>query len=356
MYKYLKIENFRGFKKLEIDNLKQISLFVGKNNCGKTTIIESLFLITGPTNPSLPIRISEIRGLSPMDLSSWTTIFYNLDIKLCINISAELTKPYEKRVLKIKPNIETFTYTTNSKNKKDDALDFDKSYSVTTPTFDSLILEYNYKQAGKKRAKKVTSRLIKREPDVIGQQKEKYKDYLIGAYISSNMKLADIDSRFHSLLMKKRTDEIVEILKQMEPSFKSLDIGRDRVLYCDIGLERRLPINIMGDGFITVLSAVMNIMDMENGMVFFDEIESGLHHSWQDILWEAIFKTAKKYNVQVFASTHSMECVKAFANASMEYKDLAQLFRIDKFDNKFKVINYSVKSLLSALESGWEVR
>lgn len=34
-YETLKIENFRGIKSLEIDDLARVNLFVGRNNCGK---------------------------------------------------------------------------------------------------------------------------------------------------------------------------------------------------------------------------------------------------------------------------------------------------------------------------------
>ncbi|WP_462136871.1 AAA family ATPase, partial [Candidatus Mycalebacterium sp.] len=46
-FKSIKIENFRGIESLKIDNLERINLFVGKNNCGKTTILESIYLLSG---------------------------------------------------------------------------------------------------------------------------------------------------------------------------------------------------------------------------------------------------------------------------------------------------------------------
>ena len=42
-YEQLKIENFRGIKSLEINDLARINLFVGKNNCGKTSVLEAAF-------------------------------------------------------------------------------------------------------------------------------------------------------------------------------------------------------------------------------------------------------------------------------------------------------------------------
>ncbi|MDR0835057.1 MAG: AAA family ATPase, partial [Tannerella sp.] len=59
----IKIENFRGFDSLEIEGLSKINLFVGKNNSGKTSILEALFLLLGMSNPTLPSNINRIRGL-----------------------------------------------------------------------------------------------------------------------------------------------------------------------------------------------------------------------------------------------------------------------------------------------------
>jgi AAA15 family ATPase/GTPase len=57
------ITNFRGFDSLEINGLSKLNLFVGKNNSGKTSILEALFLLIGMSNPALPNRINQIRGL-----------------------------------------------------------------------------------------------------------------------------------------------------------------------------------------------------------------------------------------------------------------------------------------------------
>ena len=60
----IKIENFRGLDNLEISNFGQINLFVGKNNCGKSSILESVFLSAGMSNPLLPANVNNFRGLN----------------------------------------------------------------------------------------------------------------------------------------------------------------------------------------------------------------------------------------------------------------------------------------------------
>ncbi|MCU4139656.1 MAG: ATPase/GTPase [Methanophagales archaeon] len=43
----LSIRNFRGIKKGEID-FKDLNILIGGNNSGKTTVLESLFLVPNP--------------------------------------------------------------------------------------------------------------------------------------------------------------------------------------------------------------------------------------------------------------------------------------------------------------------
>ena len=73
------INNFRGIENLSLDDFGNINLLIGKNNVGKTSILESIFLILGPTNPSLPISINGFRNLVHTDGDDFRFIFHELD-------------------------------------------------------------------------------------------------------------------------------------------------------------------------------------------------------------------------------------------------------------------------------------
>ena len=97
---------------------------------------------------------------------------------------------------------------------------------------------------------------------------------------------------------------------------------------------------------------------MQNGIVLIDEIETGLHHSVQEKLWKAIFKWAQDLNVQVFATTHSNECIRVFSDSvdMTLFGSEAKLFRIERKDEKFRAVEYTQELLSESLESKWEVR
>ncbi len=87
MFKSLEIRNLRGIKSANIEGLSQINLFFGKNNCGKSTVLEALFLISGQSNPTLPLSINSMRNYSKFAEEDLNIEFYNLDPRNKISIS-----------------------------------------------------------------------------------------------------------------------------------------------------------------------------------------------------------------------------------------------------------------------------
>jgi len=358
MYKKVMIEGLRGIKHLEIEDFQKVNLFVGKNNCGKTTILEGLFLLTGPTNAELPLKINTFRDFSKIDENSWRLIFNKLDVDSNIKIAGELEKTKEKRNLVIKPNTKSVSYTTLDKTTIDKAaIDIKDSYSGSTPAIDGLILEYSFAQG--KNSKKITTKIITTGSGIEIVVPKDYKELLRGVFINPQTIFRDISARFDNIQIGKRTDRIVKTLRQIEPSLDNLSLGAGGIIHCDIGLDRLMPINVMGDGMFRLLSLILAISDAQDGVVLIDEIENGFHYSSQEILWNAIFESAKEFNVQIFATTHSMECVRAFSHSysqRFQNRDDIRLYRIEREYDDFKAVSYDHEILEASLDSDWEVR
>ncbi len=93
MYSKLTIQNFRCFKKLEVEGLKRINLVTGINDVGKTSFLEALFLLVGGFNPAVPLRLNALRGLEgviPNSQEQWGWLFYNHDTNQAIEIFGRL--------------------------------------------------------------------------------------------------------------------------------------------------------------------------------------------------------------------------------------------------------------------------
>ena len=62
--KNIEIKQFRGLPGLSLDNFGSINLLLGNNNCGKTTVLEALFLMIGISNPQLSLSINSFRDFA----------------------------------------------------------------------------------------------------------------------------------------------------------------------------------------------------------------------------------------------------------------------------------------------------
>ena len=153
-------------------------------------------------------------------------------------------------------------------------------------------------------------------------------------------------------------DQLIKFLKEMEPGISDLRLNEIGLLEADIGLPNLMPVNLMGGGIAEFLSVGIAVLDYENGIVLIDEIEDGLHHFAQETIWKAILSWAQSRNVQIFATTHSHECIKAFGNSTKGtlFESEAKLYRIERKDDKFRAIEYSKEVLAESLDSKWEVR
>ena len=165
--------------------------------------------------------------------------------------------------------------------------------------------------------------------------------------------------RFDEIQLSKQKKELIKAIKKIVPDFEDLTLASDGNLYCDIGLPKLVPINILGEGVYRFLSILLGLFNCENGIVLIDELENGLHVISQEIVWEAIMQFSRSINVQVFVSTHSSEAIFSYCSAIEKQKintDTCRLFRIERKGIDAKAIKYGYKEIEASLEGQWEMR
>jgi AAA15 family ATPase/GTPase len=359
MFNKIEIKGLRGINNIQIDDIQQVNLLVGKNNSGKTTVLEGIFLLINPGNPELPIKINSFREYSYLDENFWQTIFNKLNFNSNIRIYAESQNPKEIRDLSITPVSEIIKSSNLPDIIKKENIDIRNSYSGATPSIDGLSINFSITTNNKKR--KYNSRITVRGPSIEGKMPKDYNEKLTGLYVRPYINFSELARIFSNVQVKKGINRVVRILKRIEPAIEGLSLGSNGIVYCDIGLDQLMPINVMGGGILKILFVILAISDTGSGILLIDEIENGLHYSSQEILWDAIFESAKEFKTQIFASSHSMECIKAFSNSYSKFKineddDNIRLFRIEKKNDESSVMSFSHKILQTSLESEWEVR
>ena len=340
MFRSIKIENFRGIRTSEIDDLSQVNLFFGKNNCGKSSVLEALFLVAGQSNPILPFNVNGFRGLTSFSEQDLAIDFYNLvEGKISIAVDDEVPRSLE---------ITAF----HSKNNDISLSDMGAPGSQI-PTA-SYGLRLNYKLGDTS----YSSHLLvsKKEDDNNGKITidKRYKESLYAEYLPSSFMQIAVAEKFAQVVADKQEQQIVNILRAIEPKINDMQLVGNNLLV-DVGLERRLPPNVMGDGVRKLVSVILSIYRCRNGILLVDEIDNGFHYSVMSQMWKAVFMSAAINNTQVFITTHNIESMKEMiamlsSEDNTSYRNMLSAYKLikDKSDQvtgikyKYEQIEYSI--------------
>jgi len=363
MYKSFNIKNFRCFSDLTIKPLEQVNLIAGRNNIGKTALLEALWMHHGYQNPQLGIRVDAFRGLNVIrEGEVMINIFNEFDQdKDIILIStdeqshkANLTiSKKESSTIAIPINIEEYKKKREKKISTNSELTTGESTGGSRP---EIHFEFSLNKS-----KKIKSRAyFDKDQLQFEQAKKDFKS--LGILLASN----NIDNpiaiaeRFGNLEVNKSEDDIIKILKIIEPGLEKLIVrfgGGIPTIYGDIGRKKMIPLPLMGDGIGRLLRISLAITDATNGIVLIDEIENGLHHTAIKNIWKSIAQLSRKYNTQVFATTHSRECIQsAFEAFSEDKKYDFLLHRMEMIKGNIVNVVYDKEALEAAIKSNFEIR
>ena len=344
MFNKIEIERFRGIKRASIEGFKQVNLFFGKNNCGKSSLLESLFLASGLSNPLLPINVNFMRGYNKARLNDLKLDFYNLDSIYPIHIRLENE---ERRDLKLnlieqeQNNVSLNAGDTNILSNIEEGkygLKFD--FKINDKHFESQLV---FNSANSTDATRIVSK--------------HYVESLRCIYLSPKYDFSTSIQGLKNILQNKDERFIVEGLRLIEPRVKDF-IFTDKEMLVDVGLAKRIPINMMGDGARKIVSLLTSVYDCKNGILLIDEISNGFHYSVMRDLWKVLIDAVVKNHTQLFATTHDVDSIKGLRDAALEnYKDIVAAFKLLKTsDDELKAYHYSLESLDYSINQEIEVR
>ena len=87
----------------------------------------------------------------------------------------------------------------------------------------------------------------------------------------------------------------------------------------------------MGDGMLRVLQLALKLFAAKGGFLLIDEFENGLHYSVQEKVWGLLFEVAERHNIQIFATTHSWDCIESFTKVAVARTETdGVLFRLGR--------------------------
>ena len=363
MYTSFHIQNFRCFEDLKIEPLARVNLICGKNNAGKTALLEALWVHTHPTRPRQALQIEQARGLPRMGATApFADIFLNYQPQSTINLAAMGHWDEESRSLDITPvrrRPETYSpWPALSEDGEEPELfsDSEDEYELRFEYFDGpedIPLNANvwaYQDAsGQLQIREDSS---PRPPIAARSQFE---------FASRRPIRPDLASRLGKAELEGYLPYFEDMLRILEPRLKGLTtiVNNDGIphIYARLGNDLRLPIAAMGEGTGRLLSMALRFPYAKDGIILIDEIENGLHHSVLVNVWKSLDWLSRKFNVQIFATTHSYECIGAANNAFTELEsDALHLHRLRRDEDHIKAVTYTKEALDTNIEYLWELR
>ncbi|MEM9776554.1 MAG: AAA family ATPase [Chloroflexota bacterium] len=351
----IRIKNFRAFKDFSIANLAQANLIVGKNNVGKSSLLEAAHLLTGPSNPDILISLLEKRGEIDYltdkggDTGNWSfSLRRGYDIAHLFH-GHHLSNNAHISIHSNEGQKVTLDYILNSGEPSP------KSTSLTSSA--ALRLQFNSQETFNLEA---VENIIEMQAYTTRRNLASSNSLLISTQGFDFLKLAQF---WDLITLTPKEDSVVEMLQILDPqinriSFQSLKGPNSGILIKRSNQDFPIPLGSLGDGIHRVMAIASALVSAENGYLFIDEIDTGLHYRAIADLWNLVFKTAAKLNIQVFATTHSSDCIDSFQEALDMQKDpsLGRLFRLEKRSNNIVAVEYNNEDLAVATQQEIEVR
>lgn len=343
----LKIGNFKRFVDFEVKNLGQFNLIVGDNNTGKTSFLEALlfdehlFKTLGHLYYSLVARMqlaidNELKSIK-------NTLFdeFNIFLNRANAIIQEL-------------QISFFTLEKETKlslKKLDDEKDIEKLTGLEREKFLSL---------------SVTNEFIFLVNDYISTTLQAAQPYIKGylPFISFGTgygwDLMDFYTKYIDNNVNSRK-LFIQNLKVFIPKVNDVRVGNSINIY-EEGMDTPMPLYTYGEGANKLFRILCEIAMNTGKRLMIDEIDAGVHYSRFKQFWRTVLQAANAYDVQIFATTHNVECMDYFRDVLAEeamaaYQEHARVVALKEIrEGKVKARVYDYEQIEYAKEADHELR
>ena len=366
MIKNFEVKNYRGLKHLKLDNLARVNLFAGKNNVGKTAVLEALsILYTGGKEQTIAELLTFRGEKLPVFREQPNVLDSNLFAMRALFYTREISG-YDN-VIQLKSTNKSVNESIElSIVKYDDVTNEESAFENGDAVIEAINTANTRRDLNKIRLKINSPGLIRFIP--LGEsfmRKLSSVEMTLSSrylYIPSSSLIDSTTARlFDRIIGTTFEDQVIDALKLIEPKIIRLyyiELNRERVPIVKLEDSQTLyPLSSMGDGANRILRLIVSLVNVSNGCLIIDEFENGLHYTVQQKLWEIIFKLSKELNVQVFATTHSYDCIRAFSEvANRTEEEDGKLIRLENINGDIKAVAYDEELMEIATEKGIEVR
>lgn len=360
------VEWFKAFSACKISDLAPLTAVSGKNNCGKSSLLEAIFLFFDRNNPQMLLRslgwrdFGKLQG-TPASLFRHVFHDYNLEHEIVMRAtigaqSSTMRFKYLARA-RIPPSIPI-----------DTAPEYGSSSSAqsgpmpTAPT-DGIQITLSETSNGAETPLETGYLYVDKGQLTLSGNLSR-GDLGNARYQSLRVhnSAADDATLFGQLDIEGGKQHITDFARQYFPDIRELTsiTTGEGMIYADVGLPQKIPLPALGDGATRLISYYLAAFNVKNGgVLLLDEVGSGFYHSLLPKLWEGLAQLAEHFSCQIVVTTHSYECLQAAAQLRSHMDlDRFRYFRLDqqKGSREVNVVPYSLAEFCAAIDHGWELR
>lgn len=366
----LHVKNFRSLRNVQIDKLGRLNLVTGRNNVGKTSLLEAVRLWASRTDANALLDIIDARDESLLPdkeiksdqderrgensllgalclFSGYPTIDEVRDpIEIfgngaTLSVSIADREPEQGNLPGLQQQLEGL-----GERTKVLQLTFDspnKSIDLPLPAYYSAY----------RRRRFLELRLSERQANI--------PCVSLGSSTLDSIESYSTASLWDNIALTDKEDLVLRGLKLIEPRIERVNfiqggrLGRFPVIKVH-GVDRPIPLHGLGDGVTRIFEIMLALVNAENGFLLIDEFENGLHHSVQAQAWQTVLELARVLNIQVFATSHSNDCVEAFQEVSEGASNELVLIRMTRSVEGVHAETLGSEKLALRLDLGQEVR
>jgi energy-coupling factor transporter ATP-binding protein EcfA2 len=360
LFDNIEIRQFRAFDFLKIEQLGHVNLILGKNNVGKSTLLEALYLFATLSSPFHMQGILDERDeprsskYTKQEEPALWNLFYGYPPLEQIRESIQIGRvgaPDSALTLSIvwlPDNTKPFAET-------DENFDPGQSEEDAIP---AMLVKYGPMR-----------RILRLDEDYNTLCRMSLKT-LSFQYLETpcvfirpgGLHGGTLQSFWNDIALTDAKRDVIEAMRIINseiedfallPQYQGVHSFHLRLK----GQDKSSPVKSMGDGMNRLVGLSIGLIRAKDGILLVDEIENGIHWSVLPDVWRFIVKVAKRLNVQVFATTHSHDCLRAFhfgTKGDPAVQGVA--VRLEKREGEFHAEIFDEQRLAVIVKEGIEIR
>ena len=309
----LLIEGFRGFQRLQVSQLGRVNLITGKNNTGKSSVLEALQLHTQNAAPEVinSILISREEYIRDKERNSpFSDIEREFHISALFHGLPSLSEDFGPIVIATNGGIQSKQLRLQIERvaDKDDHNGQQKLFTGNEDFLDEelemLALVVRTEERQFTWRLQDLHRFRRRLPHLSGRAR--MPCIIVNAFGGGGTDA--LGSLWDEISLGDDENEVIKALQIIDSNITAVSmIGGNqysrKAFVRAKNLPRRVPLRSYGDGLNHLFAIILSMLNAREGLLLIDEFENGLHHTVQLEAWRMIFELSKRLKIQVFATS-----------------------------------------------------